>query len=89
MKNIDGEFLENDYNDIPDYSGYCPNCPSCGEIMKFSYCKSEFKCFACGYIMDEMDWDHCGEDENGMPFVCGTCGGPWPSCQTSCKMFDD
>ena len=77
------------YNDIPDYSGYCPDCPQCGETMGYSYINSEFKCFNCGYIMDENDWDHETEDDNGMPWVCSTCGGPWPNCSTSCKMFDD
>lgn len=23
------------------------------------------------------------------PTVCKTCGGPWPNCETSCKMFDE
>lgn len=89
MKNVNNEALADDYNDTPDYSGYCPDCPKCGETMRYSYCKSEFKCFVCGCVMDEHDWDYCVEDENTTPFVCCACGGPWPSCKTSCKMFDD
>ena len=29
------------------------------------------------------------EDDSEIQFVCTTCGGPWPSCETSCKLFDD
>jgi hypothetical protein len=80
----------NDYNDIPDYAGYCPECPICETIMKFSYCKAEFKCFECGHTMNECDWeDIVGEDESEPPYVCIVCGGPYPQCQTSCKIFDD
>ena len=35
---------------------------------------------------DEVDDDYIEDD---IPFVCKTCGGPYPSCETSCKMFDD
>ncbi len=83
VKHVDSD----SYNDIPDYSGYCPDCPQCGETMKYSYSNSEFKCYNCGYIMDEDDWEY-DEDEE-MPWVCSNCGGPWPSCTTSCKMFDE
>lgn len=24
-----------------------------------------------------------------LPYVCTTCGGPYPQCTSSCKMFDD
>lgn len=83
------DLVENSYNDIPDYTGYNPDCPHCGATMRFSYNKSEFRCFECDLVMDENDWNHDSEDSSGMPFVCSTCGGPWPSCQTSCKMFDE
>ena len=88
-KNENDGLVDDNYDDIPDYSGYCPACPECESTMKFSYQKSEFKCFDCGFIMDENDWDFDPTDEKGKPFVCSTCGGPWPSCSTSCKMFDD
>lgn len=75
------------YNDIPDYAGYCPDCPQCGTEMKYSYSLSEFKCPSCGTILDENDWDR--EDDSEIPFGCASCGGPYPQCKTSCKMFDD
>lgn len=85
-KNVNGG-----YNDIPDYSGYCPDCPECGSEMRYSYNKSEFKCFDCGLIMDEDDWDFEHDEVNAdiPPYGCRACGGPWPNCKTSCKLFDD
>ncbi len=38
------------------------------------------------YIDDPDDDD---DDGDGMPEGCAACGGPWPSCQTSCSMYDD
>ena len=78
---------DDDYNDIPDYSGYCPPCPNCGEIMGYSYVLSEFKCPECGFIMDENDWER--DDEGDIPWGCLNCGGPYPQCITSCKLYDD
>ena len=80
---------ESEYNDIPDWSGYCPDCPKCGETMGYCYHKSEFKCPSCGYIMDEYDWERDDEKENDIPWGCKVCGGPYPQCKTSCKLFDD
>jgi len=82
---------EKTYNDIPDYLGRCPDCPRCGETMKYSYIASEFKCFDCGFLIDEqdMDFDIDYDDPNNPPYGCSVCGGPWPHCKTSCKLFDD
>lgn len=76
-----------DYNDIPDYAGCYPDCPECGTEMKYSYSLSEFKCPSCGYSMDEDDWDR--DDDSEIPSGCAACGGPYPQCKTSCKLFDD
>ena len=75
------------YNDIPDYSGYCPDCPECMDTMGYSYLKSEFKCSSCGYIMGEDEWEF--DDDGDIPCCCDACGGPYPNCTTSCKIFDD
>ena len=76
------------YNDIPDYLGCCPDCPCCGEAMGYSYGKSEFKCFSCGCILDENDLE-IDDYTDDIPWSCKNCGGPYPLCTTSCKMFDD
>ena len=59
-------------------------------------------CTSCGYsieISDYDDWkrekemEEFKEDEDDvystMPECCVACGGPYPSCTTSCKIFDD
>lgn len=28
-------------------------------------------------------------DDDDMPEGCRACGGPWPSCQSSCSLYDD
>lgn len=82
---------EESYNDIPDYSGYCPGCPICGTTMGFNYVKAEFKCPNCKHIMDESDWDYefIYDDPDNPPYGCEACGGPWPHCKSSCKLFDE
>ncbi len=55
-------------------------------------------CTKCGYSVDVEDYG--GEDDYidyysaqdeilGEPECCRACGGPYPSCMTSCKIFDD
>ena len=81
------------YNDVPEWVGYCPACPKCKTTMGFSLAKQEYKCPSCGYIMDIDDWDEDDlddeEDEDGIPFGCSACGGPYPDCISSCNMFDE
>ncbi len=79
--------FEAEYGNVPDYSGYCPDCPQCGATMGYSYVKSEFKCPDCDYVMDEDDWERDDTDEDGVPWGCKQCGGPYPNCTSAC--FDD
>lgn len=37
-----------------------------------------------GFYDDEED-----DDELDEPECCRACGGPWPDCESSCKIFDD
>ena len=37
------------------------------------------------YVSEEEAW----ADPSNMPACCVSCGGPYPSCTTSCKIFDD
>lgn len=78
----------NSYEDTPDF-GSVPDCPECGGEMGYNYVKNECKCKDCGAVFDsdELDWDD--ENEDGIPYGCRACGGPYPDCMTSCKIFDD
>lgn len=78
-----------EYNDIPDYSGHCPNCPKCGTVLGYSYVISEFKCPKCGFTIDERDWEWDEDELPDMPYCCVACGGDYPNCMSSCKIFDD
>lgn len=85
---------EDAYADTPDWWGKCPDCPECGATMGYSYSKNEFKCPECGRLMDIDEAIAIRDEERDaeadeIPFVCRTCGGPYPDCRTSCKMFDD
>lgn len=61
-----------------------------------------YTCPSCGWEIDEMDYEY--EDQEEMEWAsgvlgayrgdvappgCCACGGPYPHCKPSCKMFDD
>lgn len=77
----------NEYSDTPDSFGM-PDCPECGATMRYSYGREEFLCPECGYICDQNEID-LEDDGDSMPAGCAACGGPWPDCQSSCKMYDE
>ena len=81
------------YNDTPDWLGYCPDCPSCGTTMGYNYIESMFRCPNCGRTdLDDLymdDYEEVYTDQGEEPESCKACGGPWPDCMTSCKIFDD
>lgn len=73
-------------------------CPYCGGEMKENGDFGELlECIECGTSIDAEDgglsYDEINAkdalDEDEMPPYCKTCGGPYPSCKISCKLFDD
>ena len=73
-------------------------CFECGGLMKKAD-DTVLVCTKCGYSVDIDDYG-CENDYNeyystpqneilAMPECCRACGGPYPSCMTSCKIFDD
>lgn len=75
-------------SELMDYLNKGYACPSCGwEIEELDY---EYE------SEDEME---LGLDERGDEYLifrddmppagCKACGGPYPYCKASCKMFDD
>lgn len=61
-----------------------------------------YTCPSCGWEVDEMEYEYKDQDEmewesdvlsalkgDVPPAGCQACGGPYPYCQVSCRMFDD
>lgn len=63
-----------------------------------------YVCPSCGWEMDEMDYEYEQDKgyekewtselmeiyRDDIPSVgCRACGGPYPYCKTSCKLFDE
>ena len=74
-------------------------CNDCGAVMDLE--NDIYVCPACGSKVDYMDYEY--EDDEAkewtpemlkifgekIPEGCLACGGPYPNCKTSCKLFDD
>lgn len=61
-----------------------------------------YVCPSCGWEVDELDYEYENPEEmewvsdvlgayrgDVPPAGCRVCGGPYPDCKASCKMFDD
>ncbi len=60
-----------------------------------------YACPSCGLEVDEMDYEYEDSEEEWTeetlesyrsdvpPAGCRACGGPYPHCKTSCKLFDN
>lgn len=72
------EYL-NDQAGFDAYCGYwtCSNCSNSNKIGK-----SEI-------LFDNHDIFINKEEHEEMPQCYSACGGPYPDCMTSCKLFDD
>ncbi len=83
---------------LSEYDWFCDNCDSFLNAQPGfdAYCK-HWKCTNCGYInkiaKSEIIFDNQDEPfyevDDEIPEGCVACGGPYPDCQTSCKIFDD
>lgn len=70
----------------------CDECYSAMEVTRVDRKTRVVHCPECGneWLIDNEDEiinDPCSDDD--MPECCAACGGPYPSCMTSCKIFDD
>lgn len=64
-------------------------CENCGTIYDSA---SEYGLSEYDESYDEMYREARRElenDPNYIPPGCAACGGPYPKCKTSCKIFDD
>ena len=63
-------------------------CPSCGweiDVMDYVYEDSD----KMELVQDERGDSYLIFKNDMPPAGCRACGGPYPYCKTSCKMFDD
>lgn len=67
--------------------GEFPECPNCFEQMDLIPGTGLWICPNCGTQMDDDDFDPWEDSE--IPGCCIACGGPYPDCVSSCKIFDD
>lgn len=69
------------------------NCPTCNYSIDDSDIEdgSGYPTLASTYEdkEDEYPLPDDYEPEEDMPECCAACGGPYPQCTTSCKIFDD
>lgn len=61
----------------------CPNCGAEGSLEYDEINKTLYVSVAEEYDMDDILFDDCE------PYCCKACGGPYPDCLSSCKIFDD
>ena len=80
-------------SELMDYlnKGYAI-CNKCGAVMDRKEDPEGgcdiYACPSCGWEIEELDYEYESADEMP-PAGCKACGGPYPYCKTSCKMFDD
>ena len=63
-------------------------CPSCGweiDEMEYEYESGD----PMELVLDERGDDYLVFRDDMPPAGCRACGGPYPHCKASCKMFDD
>lgn len=65
-------------------------CPECMRDVEFIIGKKKYFCRSCNvyWESDEIIKKESKSNFN-VPEGCKACGGPYPSCKTSCKIFDD
>lgn len=63
-------------------------CPVCGSPMNDNY-ETFWDCDNCGEHVAKPGYSFEEDDNDILPKACAACGGPYPQCTTSCKLFDD
>lgn len=79
-----GGIMQFDYKDGED-TWICYNCGTRG-VSEYDVIKQEwYVSTENSYLYDDVYHNSINEE----PECCKACGGPWPACETSCKIFDD
>ena len=82
-----GAFFDVKLSPLEDISTSCPQCGTDLSIVLDGIPGSEpeVELEDDNYISEEDAW---ADPVNNMPQCCVACGGPFPQCTTSCKIFD-
>lgn len=75
-------------------------CNDCGAVMDLDEECDVYVCLACGYEVDRMDYEYEKDEEwtsemlnmyeGDIPLDgCRECGGPYPDCEISCRLYDE
>lgn len=71
-------------------------CKECGDVVKKLNKMDDdgldlFRCRVCEKDVNELEVDYVefSSKTESIPAGCAACGGPYPSCKTSCTVFDD
>lgn len=66
--------------DLVDDVLVCPNCGHSVELEEWAFEEEAYEEFQSSFgYTSALEQPEC----------CRACGGPWPDCETSCKIFDD
>lgn len=92
------DIVNADIGDFTDDNGESYECPICGSEMMYVGGLLEYECPSCG-AEGSLEYDDINkvnyvsiaddDDYDDMPAGCAACGGPYPDCMISCKLFDD
>lgn len=75
-------------------------CNDCGAVMDLDEEYDVYVCPACGYEADRMEYEYEKDEEwtsemldiyegDIPPDGCRECGGPYPDCEISCRLYDE
>lgn len=81
----------------------CNKCEAVMDRREHPRCGNDiYTCPSCGWNVDVMDYEYEDDEEeewteetlnmyagNVPPDGCRACGGPYPSCKSSCPIFDE
>jgi hypothetical protein len=83
-----GDLTEAEYEKLASTDNLDWTCPKCGADGWLSWCEETKESVVI--LARERTYEEIYTDPDAnTPACCIACGGPYPDCLTSCKIFDD